>query len=101
MRIFHVVLPEAWAAFDTGIYRHKSLADEGFIHCSFADQLDGVIDRYYAGQPSVVVLEIETERLMSRVINEPSTAREIYPHIYGPINRDAIVSAVERPVTAQ
>lgn len=100
MRIFHVVLPEAWAAFDTGIYRHKSLVDEGFIHCSFAEQLDDVIDRYYAGQPSVIVLEIETDRLMSRVINEASTGREIYPHIYGPINRDAIVSVHERSVNS-
>ena len=37
------------------------------------------------------MLEIETESLMSRCLKEPSTNNEIYPHIYGPINRDAIV----------
>jgi len=46
----------------------------------------------------VVVLELETESLMSRVVNEPSTGNEIYPHIYGPINRDAIVSVKKTPV---
>jgi uncharacterized protein (DUF952 family) len=96
VRIFHIVLPEVWARFDMELYRASSLETEGFIHCSFADQLDAVIDRYYSGANEVVVLEIETDELMSRVLNEPSTGSEIYPHIYGPINRDAIVGATIR-----
>jgi uncharacterized protein (DUF952 family) len=98
MLIYHIVLPEKWAAFDTDLYQAESLWTEGFIHCSFESQLDAVIDRYYAGEDRVVVLEIETDALMSRVINEPSTGREIYPHIYGPINRKAIVRTFERSV---
>lgn len=98
MLIYHIVLPEVWAAFDTELYRPKGLADEGFIHCSFANQLDGVIKRYYSKAKNIVVLEIETDRLMSRVIKEPSTNSEIYPHIYGPVNRDAIVSVTERTI---
>ncbi len=98
MLIYHVVLTEVWAAFDTDLYKHPSLAAEGFIHCSFADQLDAVIDRYYANEKSVIVLEIDSDRLMSRTIKEPSTNSEIYPHIYGPINRDAIVAVKEREV---
>ena len=98
MRIFHIVLPEVWAAFDTDLYRASSLESEGFIHCSFADQLDSVIERYYSGAEEIVVLEIETDELMSRVLNEASTGNEIYPHIYGPINRDAIVGVQRRNV---
>ncbi len=98
MLIYHIVLPDAWAAFDTGLYRAASLETEGFIHCSFAGQLDAVIERYYAREDRIVILEIETERLMSRTLNEPSTNSEIYPHIYGPINRDAIVRAVDREI---
>ncbi len=96
MIIYHIVLPDDWAAFDTHLYRHPSLAAEGFIHCSFAGQLDGVINRYYSGAEKVVVLEIESEALMSRMILEPSTNSDLYPHIYGPINRDAIVDVKER-----
>jgi len=98
MIVYHIVLPEAWAAFTGGLYRASSLDSEGFIHCSFADQLDGVIERYYANLGEIVVLEIETERLMSRLVNEPSTNNEIYPHIYCPINREAIISATRRNV---
>lgn len=96
--VYHIVLPEVWDAFDTDLYRAPSLETEGFIHCSFADQLDTVIKRYYSGAKRVVVLEVETDGLMSRVLKEPSTNNEIYPHIYGPINRDAIVSVKERSV---
>ena len=101
MRIFHIVTPDAWEAFETGIYRHPSLETEGFIHCSFEEQLDGVIERYYSQYESVVVLEIESDLLMSRVVKEPSTASEIYPHIYGPINRDAIVSVEDWDLTVK
>jgi uncharacterized protein (DUF952 family) len=41
-------------------------------------------------------MEIETDKLTSKLVNEPSTNDEIYPHIYGEINRDAIVKIVSR-----
>ena len=96
MIVYHIVVPEVWEAFDTQLYRAASLETEGFIHCSFAHQLDAVIKRYYSDAENIVVLEVETDRLMSRVLAEPSTGNEIYPHIYGPINRDAIVAARKR-----
>lgn len=96
MFIYHIVLPEIWMAIDNDLYEAASLETEGFIHCSFAEQLDGVIARYYSDKSNLVILEIDPERLMSRMIKEPSTNSEIYPHIYGPINRDAIVRVVSR-----
>lgn len=98
MIVYHIVLPEDWLDFTGDLYRAPSLDTEGFIHCSFAEQLDAVIDRYYSNAGSIIVLEVETDRLISRTIKEASTNTEIYPHIYGPINRGAIVSATEKPV---
>ena len=96
MHIYHIVLPDAWEAFDGDLYEAASLADEGFIHCSYEHQLDAVLGRYYSGAESVVILTLDTDKLSSRLVEEPSTGGEIYPHIYGPIDRDAIVAAVER-----
>ena len=96
--IYHIVLPEDWVAFETGLYRAKSLETEGFIHCSFADQLDAVIRRYYKDAGRIVILEIDPDRLISRMIKEMSTNNEIYPHIYGPINREAIIAVKERKI---
>ena len=93
MLIYHIVLPEVWEEFkDKAFYEAESLKTEGFIHCSFAEQLDAVLVRYYSDAGDVLVLTVETEKLTSRLVNEPSTNNEIYPHIYGTINRDAIVS---------
>ena len=98
MLIYHIVLPEVWDAFDHDLFRAPSLETEGFIHCSFAHQLDGVIERYYSGVDRLIVLTIDTDELMSRALLEPSTGSEIYPHIYGPINRKAIVNVEERVI---
>lgn len=97
MIIYHIVLPETWRKFENEkFYEAESLASEGFIHCSFAEQLDGVLDRYYKNAAKVLILSIETEKLMSELVSESSTGGEIYPHIYGEINRDAIVGVEER-----
>jgi len=97
MNVFHVVLPEKWAeTSDKDLYEAESLATEGFIHCSFAGQLDGVLERYYSGVERVIILEIDPTRLTSRLVEEPSTNDEIYPHVYGPINTNAVVGAEEK-----
>ncbi|HSK71086.1 MAG TPA: DUF952 domain-containing protein [Pyrinomonadaceae bacterium] len=92
MLIYHIVLPEVWENFnDKDFYEAGSLQTEGFIHCSFREQIEAVLQRYYKDSEKVLVLEIESEKLTSELLNEPSTNNEIYPHIYGKINRDAIV----------
>ena len=97
MLIYHIVLPKVWEEFkDKEFYEAESLKAEGFIHCSFAEQLDAVLERYYRDAGDVLVLTIEPEKLTSRLVNEPSTNNEIYPHIYGKINRDAIVETAKR-----
>lgn len=91
--IYHIVFPEDWEKFENeDFYEADSLAIEGFIHCSFAEQIEDVIKRYYSDAKSLVVLKIDPEKLSSKLINEPSTNNEIYPHIYGQINREAIIS---------
>ncbi len=92
MYIYHIVLPEIWETVkNEPLYRHDSLASEGFIHCSYEDQLSGVIDRYYADAESLVILTIDPELLATRLVAEPSTGGEIYPHIYGPLNVSAVI----------
>jgi uncharacterized protein (DUF952 family) len=100
MKIYHIVLPEVWEKFkDKELYEAESLGTEGFIHCSFAGQLEGVLDRYYQGVEKVLIMEIVPEKLTSKLVNEPSTNEEIYPHIYGKINIDAIVELKERKLS--
>ena len=102
MYIYHIVLPEKWAvSAGDEFYEAESLATEGFIHCSFASQIEGVLERYYNRADRVIVLEIDPAKLTPRLVEEASTNNEIYPHIYGKINRDAVVGIEERELIGE
>ena len=97
MLIYHIVLPDVWESVkNSSSYSAASLETEGFIHCSYDHQLDGVIGRYYANEAELVILTIDPAKLTSELVEEPSTGGEIYPNIYGPINLDAVVETAVR-----
>lgn len=97
MIIYHIVTPETWEKFkDETEYEAESLATEGFIHCSYRNQLDGVLERYYKNQSKVILLHINPHLLDAKLVAERSTGGEIYPHIYGVINKTAIVETEEK-----
>lgn len=102
MLVYHVVLPEVWENFKgENSYAAESLQTEGFIHCSFAHQLDAVLERYYKNAGKVLILTIDIAELRSKLIEESSTNNEIYPHVYGEINAEAIVDVEPRIVKAE
>jgi uncharacterized protein (DUF952 family) len=100
--IFHISTAADWeqAQID-GTYTTSTLgvtlAQEGFIHASRADQWEGVLDRFYSEcTEPLVLLEIDTDLLASPVVEEvpaPGTT-ETFPHVYGPINPAAVVGAL-------
>ncbi len=91
--IFHIATAEAWAAAQAdGAYRGDTLAAEGFIHCSRAGQVADVANGYCAGRADLVLLRIERVRVISEVRDEPSGG-DLFPHIYGPLNLDAVETA--------
>ncbi len=97
MFIYHVVLPDVWEHFRTRpSYQSESLQTEGFIHCSYETQLEDVLKRYYSNENKVLILKIETAKLLSKLVEEPSTNGEIYPHIYGRLNHNSVVEVTER-----
>ncbi|MBL0135833.1 MAG: DUF952 domain-containing protein [Chitinophagaceae bacterium] len=90
--IYHVTTAEAWKeAQQNGFYEAASLKEEGYIHCSLEKQVAGVLDRYFQGKDNLVKLVIDTDKLTSQYIYDWSTTNEdTFPHIYGPINLDAV-----------
>jgi uncharacterized protein (DUF952 family) len=94
--IYHITFRTDWeAAKQKGFYEAPSLKEEGFIHCSQEEQVAGVLDRYYQGKTGLVKLVIDTDKLTSRYVFEwsPST-QDTFPHIFGPINADAVVEVI-------
>ncbi len=93
--IYHLAFGADWeAGVADGEYRAPSLAEEGFIHASAdEEQMLRVAARLFAGRTDLIALDVDTERLPedSPVIREAARSGEIYPHVYGPINPDAVV----------
>lgn len=91
--IYHIVKNTDWIlAKQNGLYSPISLSKEGFIHTSKINQVQGVLNRYYKGEKNLMLLHIEEQKLQSPFIFEFSaTLNEEFPHIYGPLNIDAVV----------
>jgi uncharacterized protein (DUF952 family) len=101
--ILHLASNDAWlAAVNHGSYHADSLSTEGFIHCSKPSQIVDVADTFYRGQGGLVLLVIDPSKLAPELQweppaePEPTHAREgeLFPHIYGPLNLDAVVKVL-------
>jgi uncharacterized protein (DUF952 family) len=94
---YHLVPEEVWRARSKSFaYLPEAYEADGFIHCTDGEtEVIAVGNRYYTGDPrDYVVLTISREKLASPVKYEDPA--RIFPHIYGPLNLDAVVDV--RPV---
>ena len=81
-----------------GEYAHESLKSEGFIHSSTWRQVLGVANARFKGQNDLVLLHIEANDVTPDVRYEsPAGSEEQYPHIYGPLNLDAVKQVIDFP----
>lgn len=99
--IYHITEPDQWRrslaqGMHTGSTRDRDLVDEGFIHCSTAEQWPSVVDRFYADTTALLLLHIDENSLDAPLIFERiGDAPEPFPHLYGPLPVAAVVK-VER-----
>ena len=102
--IFHITTPTAWTeAQARGEYTAPSLSIEGFIHCSTLSQILPVAENFYKGQQGLILLVIDPVLLSAALQWELPSERILYPgiaegerfpHIYGPLNLNAVVKVV-------
>lgn len=101
MIFYHITTPENWQRFaEEDFYEAASLQTEGFIHASFAEQLEETLKVHYKNAARVLLLKIDSEKLESKLVVEKSRGGEDFPHIYGAINKSAIVEITERNLPA-
>lgn len=95
--ILHITKRKQWErAQIIGTYRPDSLDKPGFIHCSTPRQIVAVANIYFHGQRDLVLLCIEAERVAAEVrFEDLHGGEEYFPHIYGPLNLDAVVKVID------
>jgi uncharacterized protein (DUF952 family) len=92
--IFHLIARDDWAAAQAaGAYAPPSLEAEGFIHFSTREQLLRSAARFYAGRDDLMVLVVDEQRVGPPVRYEPAHG-ELFPHVYGALNLDAVEEAL-------
>lgn len=97
--IFHLVARDEWQSPET--YRPSSLEEEGFIHCSTANQLIDVANQLYAGRDDLLLLTIDPDALSAPVVYEDCyETGQRFPHLYGRIDPEALVSVEPFPPDA-
>lgn len=105
--IAHIVKRSEWdKALALGTYAPASFRSEGFIHCSTLAQVIGTANRFYRGQRDLIVLCIEESRLTAELkyeapaIPHDEVAGDLFPHLYGELNVEAVARVVELPCEA-
>jgi uncharacterized protein (DUF952 family) len=93
--IYKILRPAEWDAFEAA-GRFDGSADDrrdGFIHCSTREQAPGTAQRFFAGEPELVIAVLDTGRLGEAVRWEEAPKRGgLFPHIYGPAPLDCVTA---------
>jgi len=100
--IFHITTDEAWQkALEGNSYRGDTLQTDGFIHCSRSEQILNTANTFFAGKTGLVLLCIDESRVRNEIRYEDCYhAGETFPHIYGPLNLDAVTQTAAFPPDA-
>ncbi len=69
--------------------------EDGFIHLSGGSQVAGTLQRYFTGQSGLVIVAIDPEALGEALQWEVSRGGELFPHLYGPLDLEAVLSVEE------
>jgi uncharacterized protein (DUF952 family) len=98
-RIFHITEPSLWErAVADGVYtgstRDATLADVGYVHCSFRHQVEPVANYVYADfDGPLVLLEVDTEGVGAEMrVENLDGGTEGFPHIYGALPTAAVTA---------
>ncbi len=102
--IFHITTQMEWeTAKASGSYAASSLENEGFIHCSKREQILDTANNHFRGHRDLLLLCILPEKLQADLKYEDPSGKHstndfgLFPHVYGPINPEAVAKAVPFP----
>ena len=95
--LYHITAKEEWSQCDHE-YLPTGFHKEGFIHCSYCEQIVGSANKFFHGQRNLVLLQINPAKITSSIVDENLEGGEMmFPHIYGPLPVDAVVQEIDFP----
>ena len=94
--ILHCMKKALWdARKDKPFWGEREIEADGFIHCSTLEYFWRVAPNFSEIKEELVLLCIDESRLTAEVRYEDGDGcGRAYPHIYGPVDRDAVVAVL-------
>lgn len=95
---FKVLTAPQWAQFEADGLFHGAPVDlaDGYIHLSALDQLQGTLDKHFAGQADLVVAEVDLAALGQAIRWEVSRGGALFPHCYAALPMSAVLRVERR-----
>ncbi len=99
-RLFHLAEITVWDAQQPAVaYTPLAFAEEGFVHCSTAEQLPGTARRFYAGR-EMVLLTLDATTLPV-VYENLEGGTMLFPHVYEPLPKTSILEVTRIQIDAE
>ncbi|MEW6257570.1 MAG: DUF952 domain-containing protein [Pseudomonadota bacterium] len=99
-RVFKIVPSELWMQAERAGRFSGSPVDaaDGYIHFSTAAQVRETARRHFAGQDNLLLVEVDATRLGAALRWEPSRGGDLFPHLYGDLLLEAVLSVAPLPL---
>ena len=72
----------------------KKDLEDGFIHFSGEEQVEGTLKKYYANQKELILLKVETLKL-DHLIWEQASDGNMFPHLYSSLDLSNVIDEFE------
>jgi len=95
---FKILTAQQWAEFERDRVFHGAPIDvaDGYIHLSAAEQVEGTLDKHFAGQTGLHIAEVDLTLLGDAIRWEEARGGMLFPHLYGELPIDAVVTVERR-----
>jgi uncharacterized protein (DUF952 family) len=88
--VHHLVRAIDWSDVTGTKYSPPSLSEDGFIHFSTGEQVPQTVERYYSNVDDLLVVTVDVNKLTAELRWEDLTGHGEFPHLYGPLDIDAV-----------
>ena len=99
--IYHLSRKDDWVASETSEIYCGSVEDsiDGYLHFSTAKQVEATANKHRKGEKNLLLLEVDTKKLKNGDLRwEPARQGELFPHIYGSLDKLAVTKVFDLPV---
>jgi uncharacterized protein (DUF952 family) len=90
--IYKIVPESLWRqAEKAGVFEGAAIdLSDGYIHFSTAEQARETAAKHFAGQADLLLVAVDAGRLDPQLKYEPSRGGALFPHLYAPLQLDAV-----------